>query len=129
MAKMLKGTDKDVSLIVNIVNECDIENSLLYILALIPHKYDEKLVFATPIYKSQRFANYLKMIYKGVSNVPLTWDLNEILYVWEKSQRMKGLSPKVEDNKFLVSEYIEPPGEANVYAMKKLNPKGIKNRR
>lgn len=96
------------------------------------NRYDDKVVFATPLFRSQRFADYINKVYTDIERVkdtedyprvPLSYDLNEILYIWERSQRLQGLSPLVEDNKFLVSEYIEPPGEANVYSMKKLNPK------
>ena len=43
MKKMIKGSDENVKLITNIVNECDIDKSLLYVLALMSKTAQEKI--------------------------------------------------------------------------------------
>ena len=124
MKKMLRGTTDDVQLVINIVDQCDIEKSLLYILALIPFKYDDFYTMSTRFITSERFRHFLiDEAELGVLKIPVTFDLNMSLsiLVSARIKYKKKLSTK--EKKFLISEYIEHPKEAGMHTMTKLNPK------
>lgn len=115
MKRMIKGSDDDVQLIVNIVNECNIEESLLYILALIPHKYEEMMVFCTPLMRSKNLHDFLTK--RAIS---VHYNLDILVGIWQTHCEEKGINP-TQGQKFLASEYIAPP--RNTFSRSKLNPK------
>ena len=75
LKKLMQGTAEDVKLVVNIVNECDMDKSLLYILALISQKYEGLATFATPLTNGK---NTYKVIIGPFENLV---QLNEILKI------------------------------------------------
>jgi len=115
MKRMINGTDEDVKLITNIVNECDIEESLLYILALIPQKYEEKKTFCTPLSGGVNLFNYLSSKAIGTH-----YTLDTLVGIWQVHCEKRGIS-HAKGQKFLAQEYIAPPRRREGKGI--LNPK------
>lgn len=116
MKRMIKGSNDDVRLIVNIVNECNIEESLLYILALIPQKYIEASTFCTPLSQSERLFAFLSK-----RAMTVHYNLDILVGVWQVHCEENGINP-TQGQKFLAKEYIAPP--LNTFKKgSKLNPK------
>ena len=103
MKRMYKGSDSDVKLVVNIIDNCDIDESLLYILALIPQKHDSSKTFSTPLSGSKNLFEYLSHYPIGVA-----YDLNIIVGIWQVYCEAKNMD-YVLGQKFLAKEYIAPP--------------------
>jgi len=124
MKQMMKGTDEDLKLIINIIDNCNIEESLLYILALIPHRYDEKKTMATPITRSYKLFTFLSDLDPTIGRfVGIQYDLNKLIDVWKAHCIRENKNP-TQGSKFLAMEYIEPPKNLNVKStIPKLNPK------
>ena len=101
LKKLIHGTAEDVKLVVNIVNECDMDNSILYILALIPQKYEGLATFATPLTNGRNTYEYLCK--KAMTTLP---NLDTLVGVWQVYCEENGLS-HTQGQKFLASEY--PP--------------------
>lgn len=120
----MKGSDEDVTLVIDIVDQCNIEESLLYILALIPFKYNDYYTMSTRFITSKRFRHFLiDETELGVLRIPVTFDLNMSLSILESARIKYKKKFSTKDKKFLISEYIEHPKEKSMYAMTKLNPK------
>ena len=120
----MKGSDEDVTLVIDIVDQCNIEESLLYILALIPFKYDDFYTMSTRFITSERFRHFLiDEAELGVLKIPVTFDLNMSLSILESARIKYKKKLSTKDKKFLISEYIEHPKEGSMYAKTKLNPK------
>lgn len=100
---MIKGSDENVKLITNIVNECDIDKSLLYVLALMSQRYEELATFATPLTNGRNTYEYLCK--KAMTTLPT---LDTLVGVWQGYCEEKGVSP-AQGQKFLAKEYIPPP--------------------
>jgi len=128
MKQMIKGTDEDLKLIINIIDNCNIEESLLYILALIPHRYDEKKTMATPITRSYKFFTFLSDLDPNITwsygrFFGIQYDLNKLIDV-RKAHCIRENKNPTQGSKFLAMEYIEPPKNLNVKSITpKLNPK------
>lgn len=101
LKKLMQGTAEDVKLVVNIVNECDMDKSLLYILALISQKYEGLATFATPLTNGKNTYKYLCK--KAMTTLPT---LDTLVGVWQVHCEENGIS-HTQGQKFLASEY--PP--------------------
>jgi hypothetical protein len=119
MKRMIKGTDEDVRLITNIVNECDIDKSLLYILALIPQRHMEASTFCTPLSQGERLFEFLKK-----RAMTVHYNLDTLVGVWQIHCEVNGID-QLEGHKFLAKEYVSPPSRSMFKGHIKptLNPK------
>ena len=107
MSRMLQGTDEDVNLVIQMVDKCNIKESFLYILALIPHKYKEIYTFCTPLSCSK---NLYAELYK-YPDFDSYYDLDILVKIWStycKNLNL-GLSIYTQGQKFLAMEYVPTP--------------------
>ena len=113
----MHGSDDDIKMVANIINECNIDKSLLYILALIPQKYVERCTFSTPLSQSQRLYVYLHRKAMGV-----TYDLDTLVGIWQIHCEENEIN-QTAGIKFLAKEYIAKPLGSKRKAAVILNPK------
>jgi hypothetical protein len=109
LSKMIKGTEEDVKLTVGIINSCNIEKSFLYILALIPHKYIERMAFCSPLSSSKNIVNYLMLHHE----IRVHYDLDGLITMWSDHCKRLSLGMPIftKGQKLLAVEYIEPKRE------------------
>lgn len=103
---MIKGTDEDVKLTVNIIDNCNIKESFLYILALIPMNYIEKMAFCSPLSGSINLVNHLRVYHA----IEVHYDLDTLVYMWSNhcQELSLGLPIYTRGQKLLATEYIKP---------------------
>lgn len=122
---MLQGTDEDVNLVTQMVDKCDIKESFLYILALIPHKYEEFATFCSPLSNSYLLHKYLLREH----TISVHYNLDMLVKMWSThcKELSLGLPIYTQGQKFLAMEYVTPPTnnfkKSNKHGIKPLNPK------
>jgi len=117
LKRLMHGSDDDIKMVANIINECNIDKSLLYILALIPQKYVERNTFSTPLSQSPRLYVYLTRKAMGV-----TYDLDTLVGIWQIHCEENEIN-QTAGIKFLAKEYIAKPLGSKRKAAVILNPK------
>lgn len=106
LSKMIKGTEEDVKLTVGIIDSCNIEKSFLYILALIPLNYIEKMAFCSPLSSSRNIVNYLVVHHE----ITVHYDLDKLITMWSDHCKRLSLGMPIftKGQKLLAVEYVEP---------------------
>ncbi len=116
------GSEENINLAVNIVENCDIEKSFPMILKVIASSPMEKYTMNTPFTRSLTFFSYVSaLIHNKMEMVPIQHDLDFIIDLWERHHKIQIIQEDIRVRKELILAY---KSEKLVKSFKpNLNPK------
>jgi hypothetical protein len=103
LKKLLKSTEKNQMLAVNIIDNCDIKASIKYVLCLINAGIDVKTRGSSVVFKKDNVWNYIDSILDDP--IPQFHDLNMLITAYENHCSDNRILPKARDIKFIAIEY------------------------
>lgn len=100
--------DETSNLAITLIDQCNIEESMDYIIPLINAGYDFKITGASKVFKSKRVFDYISDILGSVQEIPTMHDLNWLISLYHVYCTIKG-RPIVDARhiKFITTEYNE----------------------
>jgi len=103
---LIQGDEETSNLVINLIDNCDIHESMPYIIPLINAGYDLVITGASKLFKSKNLFDYIVDILGGdVQNIPAMHDLNWLINLYKEYCTVKGLLPDNHHIKFITVEY------------------------
>lgn len=100
LQKLLRSPD-NIPVVVSIVDQCDIEKSLIPILCLMTQCRNKMFAYGTELGKSENLVNYLKSVAEYEPEI----DLNYIMKVYKLYREKYNMPEDPAINKFILNEY------------------------
>lgn len=106
LEKLLQGSDEDKALALSIVDQCDIEESFPELLIIVAAYPTFKHKLNTILIESKVFSSYVLHLLNGnESLIPIESDLNFIMDLWERHQKLYIMNTDLKFRKKLALAY------------------------
>lgn len=121
LEKLLQGSDEDVALAISIIDQCDIEQSFPELLVVVSAFPSLEYKMNTVLIKSKTFSSYVLHLLNGNEKlIPIESDLNFLMDLWERHQKLHIMSEDLKFRKKLATAYTR--NTFNPF----LSPKGLR---
>ena len=106
LEKLLQGSLEDVALAISIVDQCDIEQSFPELLIVASAYPSMAHTMNTVLIESKTFSSYVLHLLNGNQHlIPVENDLNFLIELWERHQKLHIMSEDLKFRKKLATAY------------------------
>lgn len=108
LSKMINSGDENYKLVLNIIDNCNVEESFMHILCLAPQRWESNCTMSSKIFVQRKVYKYIISLVKDINKIPSFGSLNFLIDLWTLHCESNKTIASAKDIKKICKHYKNP---------------------